>query len=80
MLLPFNMLEKNICLLMSNQVVQVCDDLAELHSNARNVAADSMEAGARYAWVTLQSLNAWRATSRLSSNAIKGSMPPLCNS
>jgi hypothetical protein len=46
MLLPFNMLEKNICLLMSNQVVQVCDDLAELHSNARNVAADSMEADA----------------------------------
>jgi hypothetical protein len=57
MLLSFNMLEKNICLLMLNQVVQICDNLAELHSNARNVAADSMEAGARYAWVTLQSLN-----------------------
>jgi hypothetical protein len=53
----FNMLEKNICLLMSNQVVQICDDLAELRSNARNVAVDSMEAGVRYAWVTLQSLN-----------------------
>ncbi len=57
MLLSFNMLEKNICLLTSNQIVQICDNLAELHSNACNVAADSMEAGAGYAWVTLQSLN-----------------------
>ncbi len=57
MLLSFNMLEKNICLLMSNQVIQICDDLAELHSNTCNVAADSKEAGAQYVWVTLQSLN-----------------------
>jgi hypothetical protein len=57
MLLSFNMLEKNICLLMLNQVIQICDDLAELRSNACNVAADSMETGARYAWVTLQLLN-----------------------
>ncbi len=56
MLLSFNMLEKNICLLMSNQVVQICDNMAELHSNACNVAADSMEVDARYAWVTLQQL------------------------
>jgi hypothetical protein len=57
MLSSFNMLEKNICLLMSNQVVQICDDLAEFRSNARNVAVDNLETGARYAWVTLQSLN-----------------------
>ena len=57
MLLSFNMLEKHICLLMLNQVIQICDDLAELRSNACNVAADSKEAGAGYAWVTLQSLN-----------------------
>jgi hypothetical protein len=53
MLLSFNMLEKNICLLMLNKVIQICDNLAELRSNARNVAADSMEVGAQYAWVTL---------------------------
>ncbi len=57
MLSSFNMLEKNICLLMSNQVVQICDDLAEFRSNARNVAVDNLETGAQYAWVTLQSLN-----------------------
>jgi hypothetical protein len=57
MLSSFSMLEKNICLLMSNQVVQICDDLAEFRSNARNVAVDNLETGARYAWVTLQSLN-----------------------
>ena len=57
MLSSFNMLEKNICLLMSNQVVQICNDLAEFRSNARNVAVDNLETGARYARVTLQSLN-----------------------
>ncbi len=57
MLSSFNMLEKNICLLMSNQVVQICDNLAEFRSNARNVAVDNLETGAQYAWVTLQSLN-----------------------
>jgi hypothetical protein len=57
MLLSFNMLEKNICLLMLNQVVQICNDLEEFRSNAHNVAVDNLETGARYASVTLQSLN-----------------------
>jgi len=46
-----------VMLLLSNQVVQICDDMYEYRHLARNINLDNKAiAGARYAWVTLQSL------------------------
>ncbi len=56
LLQTFKLPEKSICLLMSHQVIQICDDLVEFRTNGRNVSFDSPEVGARYAWVALQSL------------------------
>ena len=56
LLQTFKLPEKSICLLMSHQVIQICNDLVEFRTNGRNVSFDSPEVGARYAWVALQSL------------------------
>ncbi len=55
LLASFKLLLKHILLLLSNQVVQICDDIFEFWSNASNV--DISECGpavARFAWVSLQ--------------------------
>jgi hypothetical protein len=49
--------EKNICLLMSHQVVQVCDDLYEYCHNVSNTGPVNSESVACFAWVTLQALS-----------------------
>jgi hypothetical protein len=56
LLQTFNLPEKSICLLMSLQLIQMCDDISKFQTNARNVGFDSPEAGARYTWVGLQAL------------------------
>jgi hypothetical protein len=52
----FNLPDKSICLLMSHQIIQILDDLAEFRTNAKNVGFNSTDAGARYAWVALQAM------------------------
>jgi hypothetical protein len=55
LLVSFKLLPKHILLLLSNQVVQICNDILEYCSNASNV--DISEHGpvaVRFAWVLLQ--------------------------
>jgi hypothetical protein len=52
----FNLPERSICLLMSHQLIQMCNDISKFRTNARNVGFDSPKAGVRYARVGLQAL------------------------
>lgn len=53
----FGLGEAQVLLLMSNQLMQVCDNLFKFRHAAINVASSNRaEAAARYAWVTLQAL------------------------
>ncbi len=56
LLMSFKLSEKNICLLMSHQVVQVCNYLYEYCHNASNTGPVNLESAALFAWVTLQAL------------------------
>jgi hypothetical protein len=58
MLCLFNLLTKHIMLLLSNQVVQICNNVFEVRGNAGSVDLKNKGVtGARFAWVTLQALN-----------------------
>jgi hypothetical protein len=57
LLLSFDLSEKNICLLMLHQIVQICNDLYEYRHVASNMVGGDTSAASRYAWVTLQVLN-----------------------
>jgi hypothetical protein len=49
------LLPKHILLLLSNQVVQICDDIFKFQSNASNVDISKRgPAAAQFAWVSLQ--------------------------
>jgi hypothetical protein len=54
-LTSFNILSKQILLLLSNQVVQICEDIFEPRSTASNtdIVNNKNVAAARFAWVTL---------------------------
>lgn len=55
----FNLLPKHVLLLLSNQVIQICDDMFEFRNCATNVDRQNpLAAATLYAWVTLQSLGA----------------------
>jgi hypothetical protein len=55
LLASFKLLPKHILLLLSNQVVQICDDIFEFWSNASNVdISECGPAAAWFAWVSLQ--------------------------
>ncbi len=57
LLLSFKLLPKHLLLLLSNQIVQICDDLFEFRNKAASVDLQSpLSAGIRFAWVTLQAL------------------------
>ncbi len=57
LLLSFKLLPKHILLLLSNQVVQICDNMFELRNCANNVDLQNpLATMTRYAWVTLQAL------------------------
>jgi hypothetical protein len=57
MLTSFGLGEAQVMLLMSNQLMQICDDLFDFRHAAINVdASNRAETSARYAWVTLQAL------------------------
>ncbi len=56
LLQTFKLPKKSICLLMSHQVIQICNDLSKFQTNAWNMSFNSLDAGARYAWVCLQAL------------------------
>jgi hypothetical protein len=56
LLMSLKLSEKNICLLMSHQVVQVCNDLYKYHHNASNTGPVNSESAACFAWITLQAL------------------------
>jgi hypothetical protein len=57
LLMSLKLSEKNICLLMSHQVVQVCNDLYKYRHNASNTGPMNLESAARFSWVTLQALS-----------------------
>jgi hypothetical protein len=51
----FKLSSKHVLLLLSNQVVQICNDLFEFRSNASSVDLGNMAAAvAHFAWVMLQ--------------------------
>jgi hypothetical protein len=55
LLASFKLLPKHILLLLSNQVVQICNKIFEYRSNASNVdILECSPAAARFAWVSLQ--------------------------
>ena len=57
MLSSFNLPAKQTLLLLSNQVVHICDDLFEFRNQAKGVDVGNRAVCAtRYAWVTLQAL------------------------
>ncbi len=57
LLLSFKLLPKHVLLLLSDQVVQICDDMFELRNCANNVDLQNpLATTTRYAWVTLQAL------------------------
>ena len=57
MLTSFNLPSKQTLLLLSNQVVHICDDLFEFRNQAKGVEVTNRAATAtRYGWVTLQAL------------------------
>jgi hypothetical protein len=58
LLASFKLLPKHILLLLSNQVVQICDDIFEFWRNASNVdISERGPAAAQFAWVSLQAQN-----------------------
>jgi hypothetical protein len=62
LLMSFHLLAKHVLLLLSNQVVQICDDIFEFRGNAANVdITERAAAAARFAWVTLQAQNCMSA-------------------
>jgi len=55
LLTSFKLSDKNVLLLLSNQVVQIFDDLFELRSTASHVdPANKVVMASQYAWVTLR--------------------------
>ncbi len=55
MLTSFNLLLKHILLLLSNQVVQICDDISDFRNKAVTTDISNLLATAsRFGWVTLQ--------------------------
>jgi hypothetical protein len=53
----FKLIAKPMLLLLSNQIVQICDNIFEYRSNASNVDMGNMgAAAARFAWVSLQAI------------------------
>jgi hypothetical protein len=57
LLLSFKLLPKHVLLLLSNQVVQICNDMFEFRNCANNVDLQNpLAMMTRYAWVTLQAL------------------------
>ncbi len=56
LLQAFKLPKKSICLLMSHQVIQICNNLSKFWMNAWNVSFNSPNEGARFAWVCLQAL------------------------
>ena len=58
MLTSIGLPEKEVMLLISNQLVQICDDLYVPRQHATNVDnSNSAAAAARYAWVSFQALD-----------------------
>ena len=58
MLITLGLKEKQVMLLVSSQLIQICDDLFELRQDAANVDTSNKGLTAvRFAWVTLRSLN-----------------------
>ena len=58
MLITLGLAEKLVMLLVSSQLIQICDDLFELRQDAANVDTTNKGLTAvRFAWVTLGSLN-----------------------
>ena len=59
LLLSFKLLPKHVLLLLSNQIIQICDNMFEFRNKAAHVNLQSpLSAATRFAWVTLQSLGA----------------------
>jgi hypothetical protein len=59
LLLSFKHLPEHVLLLLSNQIVQICDNMFEFRNKAVHVDLQSpLSAATRFAWVTLQSLGA----------------------
>ncbi len=57
LLFSFKLLPKHVLLLLSNQVVQICDDMFKFRNCANNVNLQNpLAAATRYSWVTLQAL------------------------
>ncbi len=57
LLLSFKLLPKHVLLLLSNQVIQICDDMFEFRNCANNVDLQNpLATTTRYAWVMLQAL------------------------
>jgi hypothetical protein len=57
MLLSLKVPEKQIMLLLSNQVMQICEELFEIRQHAANVdTSNKVATASRFAWVTLVSL------------------------
>ena len=57
MLLSLQVPEKQIMLLLSNQVMQICEELFEIRQHAANVdTSNKVATASRFAWVTLLSL------------------------
>ncbi len=53
----FKLVAKHVLLLLSNQIVQICDNIFEYRSNASNVDLGNMGAAAvRFARVSLQAI------------------------
>ncbi len=58
LLLSFKLLPTHILLLLSNQVVQICDDMFKFRNCATNIDLQNPVAvTSRYTWVTLQALS-----------------------
>ena len=58
MLIALGLKEKKVMLLVSSQLIQICDDLFELRQDAANVDTSNWGLTAvSYPWVTLWSLN-----------------------
>jgi len=58
MLSSLGLKEKQIMLLMSSQLVQICDDLFEIRQHAASVdPSNKADTATRYAWVNLKALN-----------------------
>ena len=55
MLTSFNLLPKHILLLLSNQVIQICDDISEFRCKAVTTdISNPLATASRFCWVTLQ--------------------------